>query len=218
MSYPIYAKKPEGHGKMKTSARHLLSIVAFSILEPVALRPSVAHAQELRFRSGDDLEAGGKKKPYLLTISAEGNPKLRQIADLMVERAPELGEWEFCSSRPARPAPGAVQLPESEERFETSQSEFVPVEQPERGRLDLVVVDDQLAGADRESARRAVSLYLDQLLGEDTVELWIDRFSVESRLAAHGKKSVKMAELSDYLLWVTHRETNPVRSPADRLQ
>jgi len=34
----------------------------------------------------------GKKKPYLLTISAKGNPRRRQIADLMLERAPELGE------------------------------------------------------------------------------------------------------------------------------
>src|SRR2546430_17338536 len=29
-------------------------------------------------------------KPYLLTISAKGNPRRRQIADLIVERAPEL--------------------------------------------------------------------------------------------------------------------------------
>jgi hypothetical protein len=160
----------------------------------------------------------GKKKPYLLTISAEGNPKLRQIADLMVDRAPALGEWEFYSSRPARPAPRAVQLPESGERFETSKWEFVPFERPERGRLDLVVVDDQLARSDRESALKAVSLYLDQLLGEETVESWIGRFSVESRLAAHGKKSFKMSELSDYLLMVTHRENNPLRRLADRLQ
>jgi hypothetical protein len=154
----------------------------------------------------------------LLTISAEGNAKLRQIADFMVERAPALGEWEFYSSRPARPAPRAVQLPESGERFETLEWEFVPIEQPGRGGLDLVVIDDQLARSDRESALKAVALYLDQLLGEDTVESWIGKFSVESRLAAHGKKSFKMAELSDYLLWVTHRQNNPLRRLADRLQ
>jgi hypothetical protein len=34
----------------------------------------------------------GKEKPWLLTISAEGNPKFREIADLMVEEAPELKE------------------------------------------------------------------------------------------------------------------------------
>jgi len=46
----------------------------------------------------------------------------------------------FYSSRPARPAPSAAQLPESGERFETSAGEFVSVERPERRRLDLVVV------------------------------------------------------------------------------
>jgi hypothetical protein len=160
----------------------------------------------------------GKKKPWLLTISAEGNPKLREIADLMVEGAPELREWEFYSSRPARPAPAAVRLPESGERFKTSGWEFVPMEQSERGGLDLVVVDDQLARSDRESALKAVSLYLDEVLGEDTVEAWIGKFSLESRIAAHGKNSFKMSELPDYLRRATHRKTNPLKKLSDRLQ
>jgi hypothetical protein len=161
----------------------------------------------------------GRKRPFLLTISAEGNQNLRQIADLMVERAPALEEWEFYSSRPARLAPEAVRLPESGERFETARWEFVPIERPEKGRLDLVVVDNQLAQSGRETALKAVSLYLDQVLGEDTVETWIGRLNVETRLAAHGKKTFKMAELSDYLLWVTHRENKPLRRrPTDRPQ
>src|SRR6266446_5696391 len=131
----------------------------------------------------------GKEKPWLLTISAEGNPKFREIANLMVEGAPELREWEF-----------------------------VPVEQSERGGLDLVVVDDQLARSDRESALKAVSLYLDEVLGEDTVEAWIGKFSVESGIAAHGKKSFKMSELPDYLRRATHRKTNPLKRLSDRLQ
>ena len=161
---------------------------------------------------------GGKKRPYLLTLSAEGNPNLRQIAALMISEAPELGEWEFYSSRPSRPAPKIVELPESGERFDTTHWEFVPIERPERGRLDLVVIDDQLAQSDDESALKAVSLYLDQLLGEDTVESWIGRFNVEGRLAAQGKRMFKMAELSDYLLWVTHRDKNPLRRIADKPQ
>ena len=89
---------------------------------------------------GTNAQSVGRMKPYLLTISAKGNPWRRQIADLMVARAPELGEWRFDSSRPARPAPSAAQLPESGARFETSAGDFVSMERPERGRLDLVVV------------------------------------------------------------------------------
>ena len=40
---------------------------------------------------GTNAQSVGRMKPYLLTISANGNPRLRQIADLMVERAPEQG-------------------------------------------------------------------------------------------------------------------------------
>jgi hypothetical protein len=159
----------------------------------------------------------GKKEPFMLTISGEGNAKLRQIANLIVDLAPVLSGWEFYSARPPRPAPGSVQLPESGERFETSEWAFVPIERPEGGGLDLIVVDDSLAQANREPALRAVSIYLDQVLGEDTVETWIGRFSVESRLSAHGKKSYKMNELPDYLLWITHRETNPLRKLGDQV-
>jgi hypothetical protein len=159
----------------------------------------------------------GKQKPYLLTISSEGNTRLRDFADLMIELAPDLTGWELYSSRPARPAPKVVRLSESGEAFETADWEFIPMENPEKGRLDLVVVGDQLARSDREPALRAVSLYLDQLLGEDTVELWIGEFRVKSPIAAHGEKAYKITELPDYLLWVTHRETNPLRSQAKRV-
>jgi len=160
----------------------------------------------------------GKQKPYLLTISSEGNPRFREIADLMIELAPDLKGWELYSSRPARPAPKVVQLPESGEAFETADWEFIPMENPAKGRLDLVVVGEQLARSDRQPALRAVSLYLDQLLGEDNVEMWIGEFRVENPITALGKKTFKITELPDYLLWVTHRETNPLRSRAERVQ
>ncbi len=59
---------------------------------------------------GTNAQSVGRMKPYLLTSSANGNPRRRQIADLMVERAPEPAEWRFYSSRPARPAPSAALL------------------------------------------------------------------------------------------------------------
>lgn len=160
----------------------------------------------------------GKTKPYLLTISGEGDLRLWQTAELMIDRAPDLPDWEFYSSRPPRPAADVVQLPESDARFETADWQFVAIERPEVGRVDLVVIDDQLAAAESDSALKVVSIYLDQVLGEDMVESWIGRFSVESRLAARGKKSHPISELPDYLLWVTHRENEPLRKPTDRLQ
>lgn len=158
----------------------------------------------------------GKKKPYLLTISGEGNPRLRELADLMIQLAPsDLAGWELYAARPARPAPAVVRLPESGETFETVEWKFIPLEHPKSGRLDLVIVDDRLAHSDRETALKAVSLYLDQLLGEDTVETWIGEFRVESPIISHGNRMYKMAGLPDYLLSVTRREQNPLRKPTN---
>jgi hypothetical protein len=155
----------------------------------------------------------GKNEPNLLTISAEGNATLRPFAEKMIELAPQLKGWEFHSSRPARHPPAVVRLPESAVAFETSGWEFLPVEQPERGWLDLVIVDNQLADCERELALKAVSIYLDELLGEDEVETWIGKFTIEDRDSARGKKAFKLTELPDYLLWATHREKSPLKKP-----
>src|SRR6476660_5834995 len=92
----------------------------------------------------------GKKQANLLTISAEGNPELRPIAEMMIQLSPNMHGWEFYSSRPARPAPSVVRLSNSDLSFDTSQWQFVPIEQSEYGRLDLMIVNDELAASDRE--------------------------------------------------------------------
>lgn len=154
----------------------------------------------------------GKKKPYLFTISGEGDPRLRELTDLMIRLAPaNLEGWELYSARPARPAPSVVRLPESGESFKTAEWKFIPVEHPASGTLDLVIVDDRLARSNRETALKAVSLYLDQLLGEDTVEVWIGEFRVESATAVQEERMHKMSDLPDYLLSATRREQNPLR-------
>jgi hypothetical protein len=152
----------------------------------------------------------GKKSANLLTITAEGNPKLRRLADQVIQLAPLLDDWEFYSSKPPRQAPAVVRLPDSGESFETTRWQFVPVENAESGRLDLLIVDDQLTRSDRETALRAVSIYLDELLGEDMVEKWIGTFEIKNRLATDGKMTYKLAELPDYLEWATNRKDKPL--------
>jgi hypothetical protein len=152
----------------------------------------------------------GKSEHNLLTISAEGNPRLRKIADLMIRLAPRLKGWEFHSSKPARSPAAIVRLPESGESFETSKWEFVPLERAECGRLDLIVVDNLLAQSERETALTAVSIYLDELLGEDIVEKWIGGFEVKSPIRFHEKTTYRITELPDYLEWAITRKNNPL--------
>jgi len=159
----------------------------------------------------------GKSKQYLFTISSEGNPRLRQIAETMVRSAPELPDWEFYSSKPPRQPTGKVHLPERNIEFDTSGWKFIPLENPENGRLNLVVLDERLAFSNREAALKAVSIYLDELLGEDTVENWIGEFEVGSPDEAKVHKVHDMAEMPDYLYWATHREVNPLKKQVAQL-
>lgn len=154
----------------------------------------------------------GKKKPYLLTISAEGNPSLRQLADTMIQFAPKVDGWEFYSSKPPRHPAGMVYLPERKTQFDTSTWKFIPLERPENGRLDLVILDEHLASANREAALKAVSIYLDELLGEDTVERWIGEFNIDSPFFRQAEKVYNTTEIPDYLYWATHRNTNPLQN------
>jgi len=159
----------------------------------------------------------GKSKQYLFTISSEGNPRLRQIAETMIRFAPELPGWEFYSSKPPRQPAGKVYLPERNIEFDTSGWKFIPLEHPEIGRLNLLVLDERLALSDREAALKAVSIYLDELLGEDTVENWIGEFEVGSPDEAKVHKVHDMAEMPDYLYWATHREVNPLKKQVAQL-
>jgi hypothetical protein len=154
----------------------------------------------------------GKKKPYLLTISSEGNPALRQIAETMIQFAPELANWEFYSAKPPRHPAGIVYLPERKTQFDTRRWKFIPMERPENGRLDLVILDEQLASADREAALKAVSIYLDELLGEDTVERWIGELRVENPTFVQNERVYDTTEIPDYLYWATHRDSNPLQN------
>ena len=134
----------------------------------------------------------------------------------MIELEPsDLVGWEFYAARPARSAPGTIWLPESGETFETANWRFAPLEHSRSGRLDLVVVDDQLAHSVRETALRAISLYLDQLLGEDIVETWIGEFRVESPISAHATRTYNMADLPAYLRSTRNREKKPLRKPTN---
>jgi hypothetical protein len=154
----------------------------------------------------------GIHKPYLFTISCEGNLSLRPVAEEMIRTAPNLIEWEFYDSKPVRQPAARVRLPGRNLQFDTSGWKFVPLEHPDRGKLDLLIIDGPLARSETEASFRAVSIYLDQLLGEDTAEKWIGEISVGNPSESQHEKLYDMAELPDYLHWAIHRETGPLQN------
>jgi hypothetical protein len=145
---------------------------------------------------------------HTLTLTGEGNPELRRLADEMITVAPAMKDWEFHNARLARTPPERILLASQGSELATASWSFAPVERAETGRLDLTVYGDNLSDLPREKALQAVSLFVDAALGEDAVEEWIGR--IEIAASTSEQKTYPLTELPDYLFWVTRREKNPL--------
>jgi len=155
----------------------------------------------------------GKEVENSFTISSEGNRSLRRLVERMIEAAPKLKDWELYTARQPREAPSTIRLPDRDLELATQNWDFTPIERASEGRIDLIVISGDLASVERGAALRAVFIYLDQVLGEDTVEEWLGGIEVKADLPP-GKKKYPLKEIADYVSWVTHRDKNPlVKNP-----
>lgn len=151
----------------------------------------------------------GSKADHSLTISAEGNPSLRELANSVIRVAPRIQGWEFYSSKQARGVQSVIRLPNRRTVISTRHWRFVPQEDSELGRIHLTIVDSRLPALDRQTALSAVSIFLDALLGEDEVEEWIGRLNVKNpdRVSV---RSFPILDLPDYVTWATQRPEKPL--------
>lgn len=128
-----------------------------------------------------DWEVGpGKSKTYMLTISSKSNRKLRQETERIVANAPQDLDWEFYASiQPRAPHRGVIVRHQGRNlEVETESWGFLSEEDPERGKIHIVIVDEDLPLLPREAALHAVFIMLDALLGEDIVEQWIGTIEI----------------------------------------
>lgn len=151
----------------------------------------------------------GRQAKNSFTISGEGNKNLRLLAERVVGAAPDLKHWELYTAKQAREAPSTIRLPERNLELSTVGWEFSPAERPNEGRMDLIVICNELASIDREAALRAVFIYLDDVLGEDAVEKWLGAVEISSGPSISRRK-YPLKEIPDYVLWATHRDKNPL--------
>lgn len=145
----------------------------------------------------------GKRTKYSFSFSPEGNKRLAELIRQLIASAPELKDWEIYATRRSRTPPGVIRFPESGTEISTSMWRFVPKENSKTGRLDLIIFGPELLSVDRDTGLKAISLYLDQSLGEEMVEEWIGRIEIER--APEGGKHYPIADLSDYLTWAVNR-------------
>ncbi len=143
----------------------------------------------------------GKSRTYSLTLSPEGNRQLYALIQKILREAPDLQDWEFYSSRQPRQPPRVIKLPERNLSFRTERWRFIPERDISNKRIHLTILDSRLASVEREAALKAVSIFLDQFLGEDAVEKWVGTIAV----AKPGTKtrSHAISTLPDYFVRVS---------------
>jgi hypothetical protein len=151
----------------------------------------------------------GKKSPHSLTITSAGNRSLRAETDRIVTVAPDLPGWEFYPARQPTEMPKEVKLHDKNITVPTDHWKFSPRDDLDSGKIDIIIADEHLAMADKNSAFAAVFLVLDALLGEDPVEGWIGKITFVPPGTEYSRL-YPIQELPHYIAWATTSPEGPL--------
>jgi len=116
----------------------------------------------------------GRTARSLLTVSSEGDPALRRIAEQWLRAAPDAdASWEFAAAR--QPSSDAVDsfIEIDGHGLHLGDARFRIAEDFDRERLDLAVHHPLFADMPEGMPLRVSFLLLDWILGEDGVERWV---------------------------------------------
>lgn len=149
----------------------------------------------------------GRERRYSLTFSPEGNHRLFVLVQRVLRHAPDLPSWELHSSRQPRPPLRVVKLPERGLSFRTERWRFVPETDARIRRIHLTILDTGLASAERDASLKAVSIFLDQFLGENTVEDWLGTIAVARPSAK--LRSYPISDLPNYVASLSRKGAKP---------
>ena len=139
----------------------------------------------------------GKTSEHALTLSGEGDPVGRLVAERWRRAGPPDGpHWSYFTTRqPADPSE-LLGLVIKYEGAELDFKGFVVVasEESPRPRLALDVWHPNLATLHEDARMNAAFVVLDNALGEDAVETWIGRIEVADSKPADGLDLKQLAE------------------------
>ncbi|GAA4357495.1 DUF695 domain-containing protein [Microbacterium rhizosphaerae] len=127
----------------------------------------------------DDLTwefGAGQDARHRLTVSANGAPAIRPIAERWLRAAPPRDEtWEFRSSKEAEPDALSNTLEIGGAILELARMRFGVTSDPDRLRLHVSVYHPLFADMSASMRTQVAFLVLDWLLGEDDVERWVGK-------------------------------------------
>jgi hypothetical protein len=134
---------------------------------------------------------------HRLVLTPEGDHHLRPLVEVVLSRAPALAGWEFHGHRLAEPL--AVALRTVGERTSLDLSTWsARADISDDGLIDVTFAPPSPAAPSRE-AQRAALLFVEALMGEEVMNVWIGEVAVEER-ASDGATLSELAEHLTFLL------------------
>ena len=112
----------------------------------------------------------GKVKPWFFTISPNGDRDLIKVSQKIIEHAPNLKNWEFNYSKPAKDWDRRFIIYDGimhELKIDASNWKFVAL-QNEDGMIELILEAANIRHLDRETATTAADLFVSNEIGEET--------------------------------------------------
>ncbi len=134
-----------------------------------------------------------------LTLSAEGDPELRVVAERWLTAAPPAdANWQYFAARQAQPL-GRLTLQMDEVDLPPNGFAIAAIFDDSHGLVHLKAYHPNLHLVSEKHRLHAVFLLLDGLLGEDNVERWLGGVEIAPQPLADG---VPLAEfLQRFTLW-----------------
>lgn len=134
--------------------------------------------RNLMWEFGPNPEGG-----YQLIITPENRKYLRPLVETILERAPHLPGWQFLPYRPAEPLDDALDTVRARTDYDASDCQ-VQLRRNEAHGLDLLYhVPDALSGDD-EMATASAWVVTECLVGETTLDHWVDTVQVTPEAGA----------------------------------
>ena len=112
----------------------------------------------------------GKIKPWFLTISPNGDSDLMKISQKVIEHAPNLDNWEFNYSKPAKDWDRKFIIYDSfmnEQNIDASNWKYVAL-QNMYGMIELILEATNIKHLDDDTATIAADLFVTNEIGEET--------------------------------------------------
>lgn len=127
---------------------------------------------------------------YRLAITPESRHFLRPLTCTILERAPQLDDWEFYSHRVPEDVENAKLTVEARvDEYDISDFQ-VQVRQGDQHRVDLCYLSPRISSEEDERARHAAFVATETLLGEECLDRWIGAIEIGPLPKSGGLRSL----------------------------